>query len=149
MPKFSARARQIKGQGKHSGRSFIQLPHHVKRSTSYHGLSNLAKGLLIELIDRYNGSNNGFIVLGVREAAYELGCSQGSVSAASRELDDAELARPTAIGAWRGKQATEWRLMWRRCDKTGDLPRQHWVTRTPYTQLLLPEPKKVVLTGAE
>ena len=82
MPKYSAKQRKMRGQGKHSGPSFIQLFHHVKRSTSYHGLGPIARALLTEIIDRYNGCNNGMIVLGVREAAYEIGCSQGSVSSA-------------------------------------------------------------------
>jgi hypothetical protein len=44
----------------------------VKRSAAYHGLGSYARSLLFELIDRYNGCNNGMIGLGVREAAYEL-----------------------------------------------------------------------------
>src|SRR5262245_3112449 len=129
MARYSARARKIRGVGKHSGPFFIQIPHHVKRSTSYPGLSQSARCILQEVIYRYNGSNNGFIVLGVREAAYEIGCSHGSISNAMRELDDADLARPTQVGAWRGRHATEWRLTWRRCDKTGDLPRNVWQER--------------------
>ena len=124
MPKFSAKARRIKGLGKRSGPNFIQLFHYVKRSVEYHGLGLIARALLIELIDRYNGSNNGTIVLGRREAMYELKCGADAVSSATRELDDACLARPLLVGAWRGRQATEWRLMWCRCDKTGDLPRK-------------------------
>jgi hypothetical protein len=139
----------LRGRGKIGGPHFIQLFHYVKRSTSYHGLGNIARAMLTELIDRYNGCNNGMIVFGVREAAYEIGCSQMSISRAGRELDDAGLARPTKLGAWRGREATEWRLMWRRCDKTGDLPRSTWVERKPYVQLLLPAPAKVPLTDAE
>jgi hypothetical protein len=122
----------------------------VKRSTSYHRLSLAARALLTEIHDRYNGSNNGMIVLGVREAAYELGCNQGTISRAARELDDADLARPTQVGAWRGRYATEWRITCKRCDKTGDLPRNYWQERKPYPQLLLPKPKrKPPLTNAE
>ena len=142
MPKYSAKQRNMRGRGKGSGPNFIQLFHYVKRSTAFHGLSLPARALLIEIADRYNGSNNGMIVLGVREAAYEIGCSQSTVSRAARELDDASLVRPTKVGAWRGREATEWRLMWRRCDKTGDLPRSNWQERTPYVQLLLPKPAK-------
>ena len=116
---------------------------------SYHGLSLHARALLIELIDRYNGGNNGFILLGVREAAYELGCCQGTISNAARELDDADLARPTQVGAWRGRQATEWRLTWKVCNKTGQLPRIQWQERKRYHQLLLPKPKKEPLSDAE
>lgn len=46
--------------------------------------------------------NNGMIVLGIREAAYKLGCGQATVGRTMREIDDAGLARPTTIGAWRG-----------------------------------------------
>lgn len=149
MPKYSAKARKLRGQGKLTGPSFIQLPHHVKRSIEYHGLSLAARALLIELIDRYNGSNNGMIVLGRREAMYELKCGADTISNATRELDDACLARPLTPGAWRGRQASEWRLMWRRCDKTGDLPRSNWQERVPYVQLLLPMPVKEPLSNAE
>ena len=117
MPKYSAKARKLRGQGNHSGPNFIQLFHYVKRSTSYHGLSLAARALLTEIHDRYNGCNNGMIVLSVREAAYELRCHQSTISRAARELDDAGLAQPLQIGAWRGRMATEWRLMWRRCDR--------------------------------
>jgi hypothetical protein len=149
MPKYSTKQRKLRGRGKIGGPHFIQLFHYVKRSTSYHGLSPIARAFLTEIIDRYNGCNNGMIVLGVREAAYEIGCSQMSISRAARELDDAALARPTQLGAWRGRHATEWRLMWRRCDKTGDLPRNVWQERKPYVQLLLPAPRKVPLSDAE
>jgi hypothetical protein len=150
MPRYSAKARRIKGRGSHSGPNFIQLFHYVKRSVEYHGLSLLARALLTELIDRYNGCNNGMIVLGIREAMYETGCkSMGNISAAFRELDDANLARPTKVGAWRGRQATEWRLTWKRCDKTGDLPRSNWRERRRFVQLLLEPPKREPLTNAE
>jgi hypothetical protein len=133
----------------HHSPNFIQLFHYVKRSKEYHALSLTARALLTEIMDRYNGSNNGSIVLSVREAAYELRVNQGTISRAARELDDSDLVRPTQIGAWRGRQATEWRLTWRRCDKTGDLPRNVWVERKPYTQLLLPKPKREPLSNAE
>jgi hypothetical protein len=149
MPKHSAKQRKLRGRGKIGGPHFMQFFHYVKRSTSYHGLSLPARALLTEIHDRYNGCNNGMIVLGVREAEYELRCGHATVCRAMREVDDAGLARPTQLGAWRGRHATEWRLMWRRCDKTGDLPRSVWVERKPYVQLLLPAPAKVPLTDAE
>ncbi len=149
MSRYSSKQRQLRGQGKHSGPSFIQLPHHVKRSVEFHRLSHVGKAFLLELIDRYKGGNNGMIVLGVREAAYELTCSKETARRAMHEVDDANLARPTKVGAWRGREATEWRLTWRRCDKTGDLPRSNWVERKPYVQLLLPKPKKEPISDAE
>ena len=45
---------------------------------------------------------------------------------ALRELDDAKLAHPVTVGAWRGRRASEWRLTFYRCDKTGELPTTQW-----------------------
>ena len=98
--------RQFKG----GGRRFIQLYHNVKRSRAYHDLSAYARCALFELLERYTGINNGMIGLGCRELAEELNCSRDT---AAREL-------------WRGKKATEWRLTFFRCDKTGELPILNW-----------------------
>jgi hypothetical protein len=104
------------------GPPFVQLFRFVKRSQAWHDLSLYARCFLIELLDRYTGCNNGMIGLGVREASRELGCAHGSVCKAMRELDDSGLAQPLTPGAWRGKKATEWRIAFYRCDKTGELP---------------------------
>jgi hypothetical protein len=141
MPSYSAKQKKMRGIGGRSKRKFLQLYTNVKRSTAYHGLNSYARSLLYELIDRYNGCNNGMIGFGVREAAYELGCCKGTVSNAMRELDDAGLARPTKIGAWRGKRATDWRLMWLRCDKTGDLPVSAWEQRKPFSEFTTQDTK--------
>jgi hypothetical protein len=117
-----------------NGRRFLQLFTNVKRSTAYHGLGVYARAALFELIDRYYGCNNGMIGLGVRELAYELGCSKDSAAKALNELDDAKLAHPTKVGAWRGKKATEWRLTFLRCDLTGELPVRKWEQRKPLSQ---------------
>ena len=118
-------------------RQFVQLFRNIKRSLAYHGLSCAARAALIELIDRYNGINNGFIGLGSRELAYELNCSQTTAVRVFRELDDAGLAHPTKVGAWRGKKASEWRLTFRRCDNTGELPINNWTQREPYREFHL------------
>jgi hypothetical protein len=141
MPRYSAKQRKMRGHGGRSKRQFLQMYRNIKRSTAYHSLSSYARSLLFELIDRYNGCNNGYIGLGVREAAYELGCCNGTASNAMRELDDAGLARPTKVGAWRGKRATEWRLMWLRCDKTGELPVSAWEQRKPFSEFTIQHTK--------
>jgi len=142
-----------RGRGKgiqRSKRQFVQLYRNVKRSTAYHGLSCIARAALVEIIDRYNGINNGIIGLSVRELAHELNCSPASAMRALQKLDDAGLARPTKVGAWRGKRATEWRLMWRRCDKSGDLPVNHWDQREAYRPADPgPKPKPQPTSGAE
>ena len=128
-------------QRRKSGPPFLQLYRFVKRSQVWHDLSLTARCALIELIDRYNGINNGMIGLGVRELAEELNCSLGSASRALRELDDSGLARPITGGHWKGKRATEWRLTFHVCNKTGQLPFKGW----PRRQVFIHENTKVQL----
>jgi len=116
----SAKARRLRGKGRKSKRAFLLIYRNIKRSKAYHSLTVYARALLLELIDRYTGNNNGMIGFGVREAKYELRCGTSTVIRAMQQLDDAGLARPLIIGDRRGRKASEWRLMWLRCDKTGD-----------------------------
>jgi len=131
----SAKARRLRGGGRRSKRAFLLIYRNIKRSKAYHSLSVYARALLLELIDRYTGNNNGMIGFGVREAKYELRCGTSTVIRAMQQLDDAGLARPLIIGDRRGRKASEWRLMWLRCDKTGDLPVSNWEQRPPHNEV--------------
>ena len=113
-----------------SGPPFIRLFRFVKRSQAYHDLSLPARCALIEIMDRYTGINNGMIGLSVRTLADELKCSHSTAGRALRQLDDSRLAMPLTAGSWRGKKATEWRLTFLRCDKTGELPNKNWPLRS-------------------
>jgi hypothetical protein len=119
---------------KGGGRRFIQLYTNVKRSQAYYSLSVYARAALFELLDKYNGVNNGMIGLGCRELAELLNCSKRGAANFLRELDDSGLAHPLTPGAWRGKKATEWRLTFYRCDKTGELPKLNWEPRSQCTR---------------
>jgi hypothetical protein len=118
-----------KPRRKRSGRRFIQLWTNVKRSEAYHNLSVYGRSALFELLDKYTGINNGMIGLGVRELSDRLNCTRDTASRALRELDDSKLAVPITGGQWKGKRATEWRLAFYRCDKTGELPILNWLPR--------------------
>ena len=132
----SARAQRIMGREKRGrrrkGPPFSMLPHFIQASAAYHGLSLPARAFLLEIIRRYNGANNGKIVLGTREAAYELNCAFGTIVKAARELGDAKLVQPISKGVWRGRRATTWQIAWIVCDATGELPRKQWPLRKPY-----------------
>jgi hypothetical protein len=112
------------------GRRFLQLYTNLKRSDAYQSLSVYARCALFELLDRYTGINNGMIGLGCRELAEALNCARDTASKALRELDDSGLAHPLTPGVWRGKRATEWRLTFFRCNKTGELPILNWTPRS-------------------
>ena len=130
-----------------SGRRFIRFWTNVKRSNAYHNLSLAGRCTLVELMDRYNGINNGMISMSVRELADRLNCHHATAARALRELDDAGLARPTTLGAWRGRRAAEWRLTFHRCDKTGELPVSNWASAcvAPPPAKVAPEPHKPTL----
>ncbi len=117
-------------RGRKSGPPFIQIDRSLKRSQIWHELRLPARCVLIELIDRYTGINNGMIALSVRTVADELSCSRDTASRALRELDDAGFIRPMQVGVWQGRKATTWRLTFRRCDVTGDLPSRNWSPRS-------------------
>ena len=123
-----------------SGRRFIQLYSNVKRSKAYHDCSLYARCALIELMDRYNGINNGMIGLGVRELAHELKCHKDTAAKALSELDDIGLAHPMTHGqrivkteGWQ-RLAVEWRLTFYRCDKTGEPPISNFSVRPDRTE---------------
>jgi hypothetical protein len=120
--------------GRGNGRRFIQLWTNVKRSQAYHQLSHAARSALTELLDRYNGINNGQITLSVRELAYELNSSKDTASRALIELDDANLARPVEIGRFKGRKATTWRLTFIGCDPAlgQPLPILNWKQRAQF-----------------
>lgn len=121
MPKHNKRQRK-------KSPPFLMLPRFVKRSTEFHGLSCLARAALIEVVDRYNGQNNGFIILGVRELADALGVqSTNTAWRALKELADGGIIQQAKLGEWRGQKATEWRLTWLRCDRDFRAPRQDWM----------------------
>lgn len=120
-----------KGRSKH-GPPFIQLFRCIKRSQAYHDLSPYARCALIELLDRFKGTNNGMIRLSCRELGEQLGCTKDTANKALQELDDSKLAQPASVGQWQGKKATEWCLAFYRDDRTGKPGQRNWPAFASY-----------------
>lgn len=77
------------GRNPHGARPkdrFVRLGHAMLNSNAYRALSPNARSLLVELAMLENGSNNGSLYLGVRDAADRLGVAD--VTAAQRAFDD-------------------------------------------------------------
>lgn len=68
------------GRNKNSQKRFVRFEHELLESSAYRSLTSNARSLLIELTMIYNGSNNGFIFLSVRDAADRLGVSDVNVA---------------------------------------------------------------------
>lgn len=104
--------------GRNSGMgNFIALPHYVFDCSAYREMKPGPRALLDELIRRYNGSNNGQIGLGHREAAKCLNVNKDTVGGYFEELEKRGFIASARPGGFNmkdpaGRRATEWRLTW-------------------------------------
>jgi len=93
--------------------TFIMIPNFVFDSSAFRALKPISWALLLVIVRRFNGRNNGEIALGQREAAEALGMkSRESIAAAFDDLAAKGIIRMTAAGAFarKTKRASEWEL---------------------------------------
>lgn len=100
-----------------SGRSkkdgwHIRFYHWELDTPAFRSLSPNSKTLLIELKRRYNGTNNGQIALGLRDAAEVIHATRNTASKAFGELQERGFIRLAQIGSFSQKvrHATTWAL---------------------------------------
>ena len=99
------------------------LPHYLLRSEAYRSLKPGPVALLVQIVLRYNGSNNGLIGLGRREACEAISISdKDTASKYFRELEEKGFIKATKHGAFNMKdpsarRATEWALTWERLNE--------------------------------
>jgi hypothetical protein len=98
-----------------NGDKYIRLPHSVYDSPEFDVLKPIDIAVLLLLIRKHNGHNNGNISLGVREAAKRCHCGQTTVCRALKSMQDAGLITVTYKGhlvpeIGRPDVATRWRL---------------------------------------
>lgn len=94
---------------------FIMLPHAVYDDPKFVALKPIHLAILLLLIRRHNGHNNGNIALGVREAAKRCHCSQMTACRALAHLQTMGFVTATYKGhlvpePGRPDVATRWRL---------------------------------------
>lgn len=106
-----------------SGPAFVQIFQYMLKSSAWRHLSPAARAVYVEIAGRYNGHNNGFIGLSVRDAARRCNIAPNTAAKALRSLQEAGLIACTECGSFNLKRplASEWRLTTHRCDKTGTL----------------------------
>jgi DNA-binding transcriptional regulator YhcF (GntR family) len=127
------RARRHQTRHRSNGPNFIQLFRYMLDSPAYVSLSTVARAAFVEIARGYNGSNNGRVILSVRDLAMRLGCHRDTASHALQELIDKGFIEPRIKGAYSVKfrRATEWRLNDRRCDATGKPQSQAFLKWNP------------------
>ncbi|WP_206338731.1 hypothetical protein [Sulfitobacter sp. BSw21498] len=80
---------------KKGGGRFVQLPEWLQASEAWTTLKPGPRALYIELKRRYNGSNNGHIILSHRSAAQSLNVNRNTVGGWFLELQERGFIRMT------------------------------------------------------
>lgn len=102
----------------------LRITHFMMSTPAWSSLSPWDKAVYLEILAIYNGSNNGFIGLGVRAAADRSGMSVNKANSCLWTLTDRGLIEPAQPGGFNRKDsvATEWRLTHAKCDRTHQRP---------------------------
>lgn len=100
------------------------IPHIVYDSAAFRSCKPAERAVLIDLIRRHNGRNNGFLALSARDAAEAVHINKDTANKALNGLWAKGLIACTKAGSFGFKlrHSAEWRLTWMRCERTGALP---------------------------
>ncbi len=97
-------------------KGFVMLRHDLIRGSEWRGLSGGGAKVLVDILDQYNGCNNGSIHFGERQTMRCLQCSKRTAIRRLRELQNAGLIVVTEKGSFTDKAGsrkgvtTAWRL---------------------------------------
>ena len=97
-------------------KGFIKLDHDLVRGPEWRGLSGDAAKVLIDMLDQFNGRNNGSIHFGIRQTMRCLNSSKRTAIRRLRELQNAGLIEATERTVFINKVAarkgitTAWRV---------------------------------------
>ncbi|WP_194247544.1 hypothetical protein [Aliiruegeria sabulilitoris] len=81
--------------GKRGGGKFVQLPEYLQRTEAWATMKPGPRALYVELKRRFNGSNNGEIILSHRDAAKALNVNRNTVTGYFHELQERGFIRQT------------------------------------------------------
>ena len=113
------------GRSKRRGKSkFIMIEAYIFKCEAFRSLTCVERCLYAEMKWRYNGTNNGWIGFGCREAAEALGgISKSSAARAFQSLEEKGFIRRAQLSGFnmKNRTATEWRLTEHVCNRTGEL----------------------------
>lgn len=90
---------------------WLGIPHAVMKSEAFRCLDPLAKLVLLSIVMRFDGRNNGKIVVSYRQIAFDLNRkNQNRLSGAIVQLIEHGLVAIAAEGQWGPRKAREYRL---------------------------------------
>ncbi len=102
----------------------IRIYHMTLRTAAWKSLDAVARALYVEILSRYNGSNNGRIPYSIREGAAALRIGKTKSAVGLKDLQDRGFIAAITRGGFnrKNRHATEWRITEFACDVTGALP---------------------------
>ena len=92
------------------GGSWAGIPKCLVDSAAHRDLSLHARAVLVELVARMNGYNNGAIAVSQRELQAAIGSTSRYIVAAIAELMEHGMLDVAAEGQWKQRQARQYRL---------------------------------------
>jgi hypothetical protein len=120
----------------------LRLYHWFLRSGAWQSLSPNARALYVEMVARYNGSNNGRIHMSVREGADLLRIGKNAAATALVQLQERGFIVVTRRGGFnlrhRDQMATEWRLTEFCCDLTNSFATKDFMKWVPNSHFTVP-----------
>lgn len=122
------------GRSTHEGKH-IRDYEWMLASPAYRSLSCVARCILQELKRLYNGSNNGDLFLGVRNAGERVHAHKDTAGRAFRELEERGFIRPRIKSGfnWKRGQATTWILA--EFEFAGQLPTKDFMRWQPPAEI--------------
>jgi DNA-binding IscR family transcriptional regulator len=127
------RTGRSKGQGR-----FVAFPFSLADTEAWRNLSGLAAKAWLEVMRRYNGSNNGMIAVPTRDLAKRIGVSHVTASRVLLELENAGFIRLVKASSFGLKRAAaEYRLTHLPSDVDGSAP-THEYRRTGAASNVVP-----------
>jgi len=110
--------KRLRGYGNSSGDRFVKLPFWLLNSEAWKRLSLPGRCLLVELLKRYNGFNNGDISFSHREAARILKVGKNTATKLFWQLERLGFIKTRQRGSfdWKIRHATTWKLTMHPCD---------------------------------
>lgn len=114
--------RRLKGES--IGGQFAGLPFNLIQSRAFAELTGTAVKILMLLMTRYNGRNNGHISFAYSDAE-KAGVARRSAQRAFIDLQDKGFIKQTKAGVYRGN-VSEWLLTFRSDDRNGHGRTDDW-----------------------
>ena len=107
------------GRSKHKNEGqYVNMPYALLKSPAWRSLSGNAIKLWFELHTRFNGGNNGRLILSYNEAKRNLGMGKATVQRAFAELQEKGFVVLVREGNWYHRRAHEWQLTTKPVHKT-------------------------------